>query len=117
MAPKWRHSAPKLNRLFRSMTLLAELWAAEHIAEAATTPRRTAAAPFAAPRERYSHGKEGRRRRAQTSGRHTLSAAVRRTLPGARRTRLGDAAGLTQYGVNLLRLPPSAWSSQRHWHT
>jgi len=29
----------------------------------------------------------------------------------------GDAAGLTQYGVNLLRLPPGAWSSQRHWHT
>jgi uncharacterized cupin superfamily protein len=20
------------------------------------------------------------------------------------------------YGVNLLRLPPGAWSSQRHWH-
>jgi len=33
------------------------------------------------------------------------------------RIRLGDAAGLTQYGVNLLRLPPGAWSSQRHWHT
>ncbi|MGH7038783.1 MAG: cupin domain-containing protein [Stellaceae bacterium] len=33
------------------------------------------------------------------------------------RTRLGDAAGLTQFGVNLLRLPPGAWSSQRHWHT
>jgi uncharacterized cupin superfamily protein len=33
------------------------------------------------------------------------------------RTRLADAAGLTQYGVNLLRLPPGAWSSQRHWHT
>ncbi len=32
------------------------------------------------------------------------------------RTRLGDAAGLTQYGVNLLRLPPGVWSSQRHWH-
>ena len=32
------------------------------------------------------------------------------------RTRLGDAAGLTQYGVNLLRLPPGTWSSQRHWH-
>jgi uncharacterized cupin superfamily protein len=31
------------------------------------------------------------------------------------RTRLGDAAGLTQYGVNLLRLPPGVWSSQRHW--
>jgi uncharacterized cupin superfamily protein len=33
------------------------------------------------------------------------------------RTRLGNAAGLTQFGVNLLRLPPGAWSSQRHWHT
>ena len=33
------------------------------------------------------------------------------------RTKLGDAAGLTQFGVNLLRLPPGAWSSQRHWHT
>ena len=30
--------------------------------------------------------------------------------------RLGDAAGLSQFGVNLLRLPPGAWSSQRHWH-
>jgi uncharacterized cupin superfamily protein len=33
------------------------------------------------------------------------------------RQRLGDAAGLTDFGVNLLRLPPGAWSSQRHWHT
>jgi uncharacterized cupin superfamily protein len=33
------------------------------------------------------------------------------------RRRLGDAAGLEQFGVNLLRLPPGAWSSQRHWHT
>lgn len=32
------------------------------------------------------------------------------------RRRLGDAAGLSQYGVNLLRLPPGAWSAQRHWH-
>ncbi len=32
------------------------------------------------------------------------------------RQRLGDAAGLTQFGVNLLRLPPGQWSSQRHWH-
>src|SRR5690349_16814143 len=31
--------------------------------------------------------------------------------------RLGDAAGLTQFGVSLVRLPPGAWSSQRHWHT
>ncbi|MGC2414564.1 MAG: cupin domain-containing protein [Stellaceae bacterium] len=32
------------------------------------------------------------------------------------RQKLGDVAGLTQFGVNLLRLPPGAWSSQRHWH-
>jgi uncharacterized cupin superfamily protein len=30
---------------------------------------------------------------------------------------LGDAAGLTQFGVNLTRLPPGEWSSQRHWHS
>ena len=34
-----------------------------------------------------------------------------------RRQKLGDPAGLTQFGVNLLVLPPGAWSSQRHWHT
>ncbi len=33
------------------------------------------------------------------------------------RRRLGDAAGLRQFGVNLLRLPPGCWSSQRHWHS
>jgi uncharacterized cupin superfamily protein len=33
------------------------------------------------------------------------------------RQRLGDAAGLSDFGVNLLRLPPGVWSSQRHWHT
>lgn len=31
--------------------------------------------------------------------------------------RLGIAAHLTQFGVNLVTLPPGAWSSQRHWHT
>ena len=36
---------------------------------------------------------------------------------GRRRWKLGDAAGLTQFGVNLLRLPAGQWSSQRHWHT
>jgi uncharacterized cupin superfamily protein len=30
---------------------------------------------------------------------------------------VGDLAGLTQFGVNLTRLPPGCWSSQRHWHT
>lgn len=36
----------------------------------------------------------------------------------ARRKRaLGDAAGLTNFGVNLVRLAPGVWSSQRHWHS
>ena len=32
------------------------------------------------------------------------------------RLRLGSAAGLTQFGVNLVTLKPGTWSSQRHWH-
>jgi uncharacterized cupin superfamily protein len=36
---------------------------------------------------------------------------------GATWRKLGDAAGLTDFGVNLTRLPPGKWSSQRHWHT
>ena len=34
-----------------------------------------------------------------------------------RRWQLGEAAALTQFGVNLLRLEPGCWSSQRHWHS
>ena len=34
-----------------------------------------------------------------------------------RRWKLGDVAGLTQFGVNLMRLAPGVWTSQRHWHT
>ena len=30
---------------------------------------------------------------------------------------LGNAGGLADFGVNLTRLPPGAWSSQRHWHS
>ena len=33
------------------------------------------------------------------------------------RQRLGDAGGLADFGVNLTRLPPGNWSSQRHWHS
>lgn len=33
------------------------------------------------------------------------------------RRRLGAAGGLTDFGVNLMRLPPGGWSSQRHWHS
>jgi uncharacterized cupin superfamily protein len=37
-------------------------------------------------------------------------------VKGRVRQRLGDAADLTQFGVNLSRLPPGAASSLRHWH-
>lgn len=30
---------------------------------------------------------------------------------------LADAVGLKAFGVNLVRLEPGGWSSQRHWHT
>jgi uncharacterized cupin superfamily protein len=33
------------------------------------------------------------------------------------RQRLGDAGGLRDFGVNLMRLPPGNWSAQRHWHS
>ena len=36
---------------------------------------------------------------------------------GATWRKLGDAVGLSDFGVNLVRLPPGKWSSQRHWHT
>jgi uncharacterized cupin superfamily protein len=35
---------------------------------------------------------------------------------GRFRKRLGNAGGLTQFGVNLCRLEPGSASSQRHWH-
>jgi uncharacterized cupin superfamily protein len=33
------------------------------------------------------------------------------------RRRIGNALGLTKFGVNICHLPPGGWSSQRHWHT
>jgi uncharacterized cupin superfamily protein len=36
---------------------------------------------------------------------------------GRIRQRIGDAGGLADFGVNLTRLPPGGWSSQRHWHS
>lgn len=41
-----------------------------------------------------------------------------RALVVERRWRaLGDALGLKNFGVNLVRLAPGVASSQRHWHT
>ena len=38
-----------------------------------------------------------------------------KAVEGRSRKRLGNAAGLDQFGVNLCRLKPGAASSQRHW--
>ncbi|MGL4309867.1 MAG: cupin domain-containing protein [Paracoccaceae bacterium] len=37
-------------------------------------------------------------------------------MKGRSSLRLGDAGGLTQFGVNLVTLDPGAISSLRHWH-
>ncbi len=37
-------------------------------------------------------------------------------MAGRSSLRLGEAGGLTQFGVNLVRLAPGALSSLRHWH-
>lgn len=40
----------------------------------------------------------------------------RALVEGRVRKRLGDAGGLTQFGVNLTRLGPGSASAHRHWH-
>jgi uncharacterized cupin superfamily protein len=40
----------------------------------------------------------------------------RSVVAGRSRQRLGNAASLDQFGVNLTRLKPGAQSAQRHWH-
>jgi uncharacterized cupin superfamily protein len=39
-----------------------------------------------------------------------------KAVEGRERKRLGRAAGLTQFGVNICTLKPGASASQRHWH-
>jgi uncharacterized cupin superfamily protein len=41
----------------------------------------------------------------------------RAPVDGRSRRALGDAFGLSKYGVNLVELRPGAWSAQRHWHS
>lgn len=38
-------------------------------------------------------------------------------VAGREKRLLGNALGLTNFGVNLVRLEPGAQSSLRHWHT
>jgi uncharacterized cupin superfamily protein len=41
----------------------------------------------------------------------------RERVRARRKRQLGNALGLTHYGVNLVTLPPGTWSALRHWHT
>ena len=41
----------------------------------------------------------------------------RAAVAGRAKRALGDALGLTHFGVNQVRLPPGCASSQRHWHS
>ena len=50
-------------------------------------------------------------------GSTTYPEAFWALVAGRHRRALGDAVGLKNFGVNLVRLDPGAASSQRHWHT
>ncbi|MEE8274573.1 MAG: cupin domain-containing protein [Alphaproteobacteria bacterium] len=39
------------------------------------------------------------------------------TISDREKRALGDALGLANFGVNLVRLPPGTPSTQRHWHS
>ena len=39
------------------------------------------------------------------------------SVAGRSKKRLGDAAGLQNFGVNLTKLAPGSCSALRHWHT
>jgi uncharacterized cupin superfamily protein len=44
-------------------------------------------------------------------------APFRAAVAGREKRALGDALGLSHFGVNLVRLPPGTASALRHWHT
>jgi uncharacterized cupin superfamily protein len=48
--------------------------------------------------------------------RSTYPEPFNRAVLGRERKRLGNAAGLDQFGVNLTTLKPGAASALRHWH-
>ncbi len=44
-------------------------------------------------------------------------APFTKTVGAREKKPLGDVAGLKNFGVNLVRIPAGAMSSQRHWHS
>ena len=49
--------------------------------------------------------------------RYPYPEPFRAAVVGREKRGLGDALGLTNFGVNLTTLPPGAASAQRHWHS
>ena len=47
----------------------------------------------------------------------TYPEPFRSQVAGRAKRRLGDAAGLKNFGVNLVTLPSGSLSSMRHWHS
>ena len=47
----------------------------------------------------------------------TYPSPFKERVAGRTKHRLGEKVGLTQFGVNLVMLPPGVESSMRHWHT
>ena len=50
------------------------------------------------------------------SGANFYPAPYRDQCAGRHKQGLGDAVGLTQFGVNITRIEPGAASALRHWH-
>ncbi|MEM8504042.1 MAG: cupin domain-containing protein [Cyanobacteria bacterium P01_D01_bin.1] len=44
-------------------------------------------------------------------------APFQSAVEGRSRQRIGNAAGLTNFGINLTKLAPGAQSALRHWHS
>jgi uncharacterized cupin superfamily protein len=50
------------------------------------------------------------------TGTRVYPPGLRERLAGRHKARLGNAVGLSDFGVNITRLDPGAWSALRHWH-
>jgi uncharacterized cupin superfamily protein len=50
------------------------------------------------------------------TGTRVYPPGLRERLDGRHKARLGNAVGLSDFGVNITRLEPGAWSALRHWH-
>lgn len=50
------------------------------------------------------------------TGTNYKSAVFKQLIEGRTKKRLGDAAGLKNFGVNWVKLEPGSRSALRHWH-